>query len=108
MNRLALPIVILLAIAAAVAGAWYFLDRNFRGSSAARGGEVISEQRALPPFTRLAVGGLADITLVQGAAESMISLTGALLGSAFAAASLRWRPMSSGYHRSLVDTRLAP
>jgi membrane-associated phospholipid phosphatase len=35
-------------------------------------------------------------------------LTGALLGTLFAAASLHWRPGSSRYHRPLVDTRLAP
>ena len=71
MNRLVLPLVILLAIAAAVAAAWYYLDRSFRGAGAARGGETVSEQRALSPFTRLSVGGLADITLVQGDTESV-------------------------------------
>ena len=71
MNRLLLPLVILLAIAAAVAGAWFLLDRGFREAGAARGGEMITEQRALPPFNRLAVGGMADITLVQGATESV-------------------------------------
>jgi hypothetical protein len=71
MNRLVLPLLLLLAIAAAVAGAWYVLDQGFRNGRAERGGEVTSEERTLPPFTRLAVGGAADITLVQGAAESV-------------------------------------
>ncbi len=71
MKRLALPLVILLAIAVAVAAAWFVLDRGFRSGGAARGSEVTAEQRALPPFTRLAVGGMADITLVQGTAESV-------------------------------------
>lgn len=72
MNRLVLPLLLLLAIAAAVAGAWYVLDQGFRNGGAERGGgEVTSEERTLPPFTRLAVGGAADITLVQGAAESV-------------------------------------
>jgi hypothetical protein len=71
MKRLVLPIVLLLGIAAAVAGAWYLLDRSFRGAAAARSGELTVEQRALPPFSRLAVSGLADITLVQGATEAV-------------------------------------
>ena len=71
MKRLVLPLVILLAIAAAVAAAWFTLDRVFRGGTPGRGGEVSSEQRTLPPFTKLSVGGLADITLVQGAAEGV-------------------------------------
>lgn len=71
MKRLVLPLVVLLAIAAAVAAAWFTLDRVFRGTAPARGGEMTSEQRTLPPFTRLSVGGLADITLVQGTAEAV-------------------------------------
>lgn len=71
MKRLVLPLVVLLAIAAAVAAAWYTLDRGFRGGGATRGGEIASEQRTLPPFTKLAIDGLADITLVQGAADSV-------------------------------------
>jgi hypothetical protein len=67
MKRLILPLVVLLAIAAAVAAAWFTLDRSFRaGGGTARGGEMTSAQRTLPPFTQLSVGGLADITLVQG------------------------------------------
>ena len=70
MKRLFLPLVVLLAIAAAVAAAWFTLDRSFRpGGTTARGGEMTSAQRTLPPFTKLSVGGLADITLVQGADE---------------------------------------
>ena len=71
MNRLALPLVILLAIAIAVAAAWYVLDRGFRNGDIGTGGEVTSEQRSLPPFTRLEIGGMADITLVQGDTESI-------------------------------------
>jgi hypothetical protein len=70
MKRLILPLVVLLAIAAVVAAAWFTLDRAFRtGGTTARGGEMTSAQRALPPFTQLSVGGLADITLVQGTDE---------------------------------------
>ena len=71
MRRLLLPLVVLLAIAAAVAAAWFALDRSFRGAGALRGGEMTVEQRSLPPFTRIAVDGLAEITLVQGAAEAV-------------------------------------
>lgn len=72
MKRLILPLVVLLAIAAAVAAAWFTLDRAFRaGGTTVRGGEMTTEQRTLPPFTQLSVGGLADITLVQGAAEQV-------------------------------------
>lgn len=70
MNRLALPLIILLAIAAAVAAAWYALDRGFRGGGSG-GGELATQERTLPPFTRLAVGGTADITLVQGTADAV-------------------------------------
>ena len=74
MKRLALPLVLLLAVAAAVAAAWYVLDRGFAhrsGNVPARGGEIATELRALPPFTKLAVDGLAEVTLVQGTTESV-------------------------------------
>ena len=71
MKRLVLPLVILLAIAAAVVAAWYVLERGFRSGGTALGGEVVIEERTLPPFTKLAVDGIAEITLVQGAAESV-------------------------------------
>ena len=71
MKRLILPLVILLAIAAAVAAAWYVLDRGFRSHSIGLGGEIVTEERSLPPFTKLAVDGIAEVTLVQGAAESV-------------------------------------
>jgi Putative auto-transporter adhesin, head GIN domain len=71
MKRLVLPLVVLLAIAAAVAAAWFTLDRSFGRAGMVRGGETTSVQRSLPPFTRIAVGGLADITLVQGAVEAV-------------------------------------
>src|SRR5439155_1439292 len=71
MKRLVLPLIVLLAIAAAVAAAWFALDRGFRGAGTVRGGETTSVQRSLPPFTRIVVDGLADITLVQGAVETV-------------------------------------
>jgi hypothetical protein len=74
MKRLVLPLVLLLAIAAAVVAAWYVLGRGFPhggGRVPARGGEMATEVRALPPFTKMAVDGLAEVTLVQGTTESI-------------------------------------
>jgi Putative auto-transporter adhesin, head GIN domain len=71
MKRLALPLVILLAIAVAVAAAWFVVNRSFGGAGLMRGGETTSEQRALPPFTGIAIDGLAEVTLVQGATEEI-------------------------------------
>jgi hypothetical protein len=66
MKRAILPLLILVAVALAVGAAWYVLDRGFPG----RGGESNTALRPLAPFTKIAVDGLADVTLVQGAAES--------------------------------------
>ena len=71
MKRLALPLVILLAIAVAVAAAWFVLNRSFGGGVSLRGGEITAEQRALPPFTGIVIDGLAEVTLVQGATEEI-------------------------------------
>jgi hypothetical protein len=66
MKRSILVVLILLAVAAAVGGAWLALDRGFGG------GEYIADRRDLPPFTRIVVDGLADVTLVQGAREEIV------------------------------------
>jgi len=71
MKRLALPLVILLAIAVAVTAAWFVVNRSFGGAGLMRGGETTSEQRALPQFTAISIGGLAEITLVQGTTEEI-------------------------------------
>ena len=60
-------LLVLLAIAAAMGAAWLYLSRSFPSGR----GEVVAEQRALPPFSRIAVEGLAEVTLVQGATESV-------------------------------------
>jgi hypothetical protein len=71
MKRAVMPLIVLLAIAAAVAAAWYVLDHGFswRGG-AVRGGGPAVEARSLPPFTKIAVEGVAEVALVQGATES--------------------------------------
>jgi hypothetical protein len=72
MKRLVLPLILLLAVAAAVAAAWHVLNRGFaHGGPGMRGGEIATEQRALPPFSKLAVDGLAEVTLVQGTTDSV-------------------------------------
>jgi hypothetical protein len=67
MNRAVLPLLILAAVALAVGAAWFVLDRGFPN----RGGGLTATDRPLAPFTKIAVDGLADVTLVQGAAESV-------------------------------------
>jgi hypothetical protein len=73
MKRVIPVLIILVAIAVAISVAWAYLIGSFAGS----GGGVFTEQRALPPFSRIAVVGLADVTLVQGAAESVTVEAGA-------------------------------
>ena len=57
---------VLAAIAIAVSLAWFYLGWSLRG-----GGEVVSEQQALPSFNRIVIEGFADVTLVQGNTESV-------------------------------------
>ncbi len=71
MKRAVMPLIVLVAIAAAVAAAWYVLDRGFSWrTGGVRGGVSAVEARPLPPFTKIAVEGLAEVALVQGATES--------------------------------------
>ena len=67
MPRVVPVLLILLAVALAAGLAWVFLAWSFPGAR----GEVATEQRALAPFTRIAIEGLVDATLVQGATESV-------------------------------------
>ena len=68
MKPVILVLLVLVAIAAAIGAAWLYLSRSFPSGRA----EVIAEQRALPPFSRISVEGFADVTLVQGATESVV------------------------------------
>ena len=65
MKRLVLPLLAVAAVAVAVGGAWLTLDRMFPG----RAGDATSETRSLPPFSKIAIEGAAEVTLVQGAAN---------------------------------------
>ena len=56
---------ILAAVAIAVSLGWFYLLASFRG------GEIVADQRSLPPFNRVLVEGFADVTLVQGASEAI-------------------------------------
>ena len=76
MNRFTLPLVILASVALAALLAWLALstasfgDRKPRGDKPANRAESVVTQ-TLPPFKRLDVSGTAEITLVQGTAESV-------------------------------------
>ncbi|MEO8304220.1 MAG: head GIN domain-containing protein [Betaproteobacteria bacterium] len=66
--KVVMPVLVLLvAIAVAATAAWFYVAWSFRGGAA----DGPMEQRALPPFTRIVIEGYADVTLVQGDAESV-------------------------------------
>ena len=67
MNRLGLPILLVVALAAVVAAAWFALDRGLPR----RPGALTTEERTLPAFTRIRVDGTADVLLVQGAGPAV-------------------------------------
>lgn len=60
-------LLVLVAIAAAVGAAWLYVGRSFPSGK----GEVVAEQRSLPSFSRIVIHGFADVTLIQGNAESV-------------------------------------
>ena len=60
-------LLVLVAIAAAASAAWLYLSRSFPSGR----GEVVTEQRVLPPFSRIAIEGFAEVTLVRGNTESV-------------------------------------
>ncbi|TMG95135.1 MAG: DUF2807 domain-containing protein [Betaproteobacteria bacterium] len=71
MRRFALPLVILASVIVAAALAWFTLNRS-SGSA-----EMTTEVRAVNPFHRLEISGRADVTLVEGASESVTVETAA-------------------------------
>jgi hypothetical protein len=63
-----IPVLLLVvAIAVAASLAWLFLNSSFPG----REGDFKPEQRSLPPFKRIVIHGLAEVTLEQGPTESI-------------------------------------
>jgi len=80
MNRFTLPLVILASVAIAALLAWLALstasfgDRRPRAEKPSNRAESVVTQ-TLPPFKRLDVSGTAEITLVQGATESVAITT---------------------------------
>ena len=68
MKRLGLPILLVLALAVAVAAAWFALDRNHPQPVP---GRSPPRARAVPAFTRIQVDGTADVMLVQGAGPAV-------------------------------------
>ena len=77
MRRYSLPLLILACVALAAALTWLVLTSAGLGArtdtAAAR--EAATE-RALPPFTRLEVSGMAEVVLVQGTSESVAVTAG--------------------------------
>ncbi len=75
MRRLSLPLVVAACVALAALLTWLVLSSAGFGDRATRAdaGSARAETaaRALPPFTRLDVSGMAEVVLVQGAAESV-------------------------------------
>ncbi len=67
MKRLALPVLLVFALAIVVAAAWYALDRGHLRHP----GGVTTEQRAVAAFSRIKVDGTADVVLVQGGEPSV-------------------------------------
>jgi hypothetical protein len=61
--------VLLIALAIAVAGTltWLFVASSPRGA----GSDLVTERRTLPPFTRIVIEGIAEVTLVQGDGEAV-------------------------------------
>jgi hypothetical protein len=72
MRRLVLPLLALLAIALAVAGVAHLIVASSRHAEAPGAAPAnASETQPLPPFSRVDVDGMVDVTLVQGAEEAV-------------------------------------
>ena len=80
MRRFSLPLIVAACVALAALLTWIVLSSaNFGGRAPrAEADAARSEatERVLPPFTRLDVSGMADVVLVQGAAESVAITAG--------------------------------
>ena len=72
MRRALLPLLILACVVIAASLAWFTLNRARLPATAKEAASATtSETRAVAPFRRIDVGGIADVTLVQGDAESI-------------------------------------
>jgi hypothetical protein len=69
MRRRTLVLLLLLAVAVAIGGAWRVLNRP--GAASAASAPDGHSAQAVAPFRRIAVEGLADVTLVEGASEGV-------------------------------------
>jgi hypothetical protein len=76
MKRIVPFLLIVVAVAVAVCLEWAYPATSFASNRS----DGVAEQRVLPPFTRIVVTGFADVTLVQGGAESVIVEGGARPG----------------------------
>ncbi|MBK9117190.1 MAG: DUF2807 domain-containing protein [Betaproteobacteria bacterium] len=84
MRRFSLPLVIAACVALAALLTWLVLSSANFGDRGPRPEAGITSgaptDRALPPFQRLDVSGMADVVLVQGAAESVAIADGGRKG----------------------------
>src|SRR5262245_26163699 len=105
-------LLILIAIAAAAGLAWIYLS-----GSLSRGPVDHAAQHSLPPFKRIVIDGLTEVTLVQGSAESIAvettsrqasrvvaDVTDGTLTIANSGAHRRWFDFFSGGSRPLRTT----
>lgn len=67
MHRVVPVLLILIAIAIAASLAWLFLASTIPGGR----GAIATERRTVAPFTRLAIEGYAEATLIRGDSESV-------------------------------------
>jgi hypothetical protein len=80
MRRIVLVSLFIAAVLFAAGAAWFALGRPGLASTGQQAGGA-SETRALPPFRRIVVEGLADVTLVEGDSESLAVVGGTRAGT---------------------------
>lgn len=71
MRRALLPLLILVCVAIAAALAWLTLNHARMPRAPAASTPATLQTRSVAPFHRIEVGGVADVTLIQGDAESV-------------------------------------
>ncbi len=71
MRRALLPLLILGCVVIAGALAWFTLNHARMPKTPAESTTTTLQSRSVPPFHRIEVGGVTDVTLVQGDAESV-------------------------------------
>ncbi|MGH8802556.1 MAG: GIN domain-containing protein, partial [Casimicrobiaceae bacterium] len=67
MNRALLPLMIAVCVAIAAGLAWFTLNRQTASQSV----PAATRSMVLPPFHRITIDGIANVTLVQGTREAV-------------------------------------